>query len=189
MHPLIVRAADGALPEWAEASRKRREHVQRVSDLLETWAGRLRLDPRDASRWRAAGILHDALRDADPESLRRLVSPELQDLPPKMLHGPAVAARLREEGVADDPLLLAIAWHTLGHPGFDALGKALYLADYTEPGRDYESPDLAAKRERVPSDMEGVLREVATDRIGRSLRRGRPLLQHTVHFWNSLVGR
>lgn len=187
LHPLVAAAAAGRLPDWAEASPDRREHVARVAELMERWAGRAGLGERDRARWRAAGILHDALRDADFDRLRPLVAPELRDSPGKMLHGPAVAARLRQEGVEDEPLLLAVAWHTLGHPDFDTLGRALYLADYTEPGRDYESADLASKRARVPDAMRDVLREVARDRIGHSLGQGRPLLDPTVGFWNALV--
>jgi HD superfamily phosphohydrolase YqeK len=187
VHPLLRDAADGRLPDWAEASTDRREHVARVASLMGEWAGRAGLSDDDRARWRAAGLLHDALRDADFDSLRPLVGPDLEDAPGKMLHGPAAAARLRGEGVTDEPLLLAIAWHTLGHPDFDLLGKALYLADYTEPGRDYESPDLAAMRDRVPAEVGAVLREVATARIGRSLERGRPLLDPTIGFWNALL--
>ncbi len=187
LHPVLVDAAAGRPPGWAKLSPGRRQHVGRVADLMETWAERLGIDERDTARWRAAGLLHDALRDADFDSLRPLVEPGLRDLPGKMLHGPAAAARLRSDGVDDAPILLAVAWHTLGHPDFDRLGRALYLADYTEPGRDYESPELAARRDRVPDDMDGVLREVAADRIGRSVQRGRPLIEPTVGFWNRLV--
>lgn len=187
LHPLIAAAAAGRLPGWAEVSETRREHVARVSALMGCWAERLELADHDTARWRAAGLLHDALRDADFDRLRPLVDDDLRHAPGKMLHGPAAAARLRLEGIDDEPLLLAIAWHTLGHPRFDALGHALYLADYTEPGRDYESDELARKRDRVPGEMDAVLVEVATDRIARSLHRRRPLLEPTVGFWNALL--
>lgn len=154
---------------------------------MERWARVLGLPATDVTRWRAAGMLHDSLRDAGFDDLRPLVGPELRDRPGKMLHGPAAAARLRDAGVEDAPLLLAVSWHTLGHPGFDRLGKALYLADYLEPGRDYESAELAHRRDRVPAELDAVLREVAVDRIGRSLERGRPLLRPTIDFWNALV--
>lgn len=187
MHPVLEAAAGGELPRWAEASPDRREHMGRVSDLMATWAGRLDLPDADVLRWRAAGMLHDALRDADFETLRPLVGPDLKDSPGKMLHGPAAAARLRRDGVEDEALLLAVSWHTLGHPDFDRLGRALYLADYTEPGRDYESEHLASLRARVPAEMAAVLREVATARIQRSLERGRPLLDPTIGFWNAII--
>ncbi|MFW5950801.1 MAG: HD domain-containing protein [Gemmatimonadota bacterium] len=187
LHPRIADAAAGRLPAWAEATAERREHVARVAGLMGKWAGRLGLSPVDTARWRASGLLHDSLRDAAFETLRPLVGPELRDAPGKMLHGPAAAARLRQDGVDDEPLLLAIAWHTLGHPDFDPLGKALYLADYTEPGRAYESPGLAALRARVPEELDAALQEVAVARIGRSLQRRRPLLTPTVEFWNSIL--
>lgn len=161
--------------------------MRRVADLMGTWAEDLALSDDQVGRWRAAGLLHDSLRDADFETLRPLVDPELRDAPGKMLHGPGAAARLRRDGVTDEPLLLAVAWHTLGHPDFDRLGRALYLADYTEPGREYESEALATMRTRVPDAMEEVLRQVATARIQRSLERGRPLLDPTIRFWNGIV--
>ena len=187
MHPLIASAAEGRLPDWARASAKRRKHVARVADLLGRWADALDLEPDDRARWRAAGILHDALHDADFEDIRPLVGPDVRDWPGKMLHGPAAAARLASDGVEDRSLLLAITWHTVGHPDFDRLGKALYMADYLEPGREYESDKQARRRAKAPREMDAVLRDVAIDRIARSLRKGRPLLPPTVRFWNAMA--
>lgn len=187
MHPLLTAAAEGRLPDWAEASPSRRDHMVRVAEVMTEWAGRLGIDPRDRTRWRAAAMLHDALRDADPETLRSRVPAELRALPGGMLHGPAAAARLEDEGVVDGPLLTAIRWHTMGHPDLDRLGRALYLADFTEPGRGYDPERLAELRERVPGEMYAVLVEVAAHRIGRSLDGAYPLREPTVAFWNALV--
>jgi HD superfamily phosphohydrolase YqeK len=188
VHPLIAAAAEGHPPAWAEATKSRRAHMRRVGEVMGEWALDLDLPQDDVARWRAAGVLHDALRDADFDTLRPLVGPELRDRPGRMLHGPAAAARLREEGVTDGALLLAISWHTLGHPDFDALGKALYLADYLEPGRDYASKKLARMREDVPESMDRILSRVARSRIRRMVKKGRPLLDPTVRFWNGIVG-
>lgn len=187
MHPIVSAAAEGELPAWAEASESRRAHMRRVADVMERWASVWGLPDEEITRWRATAMLHDALRDAEFDALRPIVDPVLRDRPGKMLHGPATATRLRDEGVEDHALVLAVAWHTLGHPGFDRLGRALYLADYLEPGREYESDAMAARRERVPEALDEVLRDVAADRIGRSLERGRPLLTPTIDFWNGLV--
>jgi HD superfamily phosphohydrolase YqeK len=132
-------------------------------------------------------MLHDALRDAAPDSLRQQVEPELAGLPVEVLHGPAAARRLREDGVRDELLLLAVAWHTAGHPDFDRLGRALYLADHLEAGRPYESHVIADRRRRVPHDMDAVLRQTAAERIARLVSQGRPLLDPTVRFWNGLA--
>lgn len=132
-------------------------------------------------------MLHDALRDADPDALRPRVPEGLKDLPAGMLHGPAAAARLAGDGVEDESLLLAVRWHTTGHPAFDRLGRALYLADFAEPGRSGDADRLAALRSRVPGAMDAVLVEVAAERIGRTLAGAHRLRVQTVDFWNSLV--
>ena len=187
MHPLLNAAAEGDLPEWARAGERRRAHVARVSALMGDWADQLGLGSHERGRWRAAGLLHDALRDGDPELLRMAVPPGMADLPPKLLHGPAAAERLRQEGVDDDLFLRAIAYHTLGHPALDRLGRALYLADYLEPGREDMPPGTAALRSRCPAEMDDVMRDVAARRVARLLETKKPLRPETVAFWNRVV--
>lgn len=187
MHAVIDAAADGRLPGWAEASPDRLAHMARVAEVMDDWGRQLGLGPGERRRWRATAMLHDALRDADPETLRRWVPDSLSDLPGGMLHGPAAAERLADEGVEDEPLLLAVRWHTTGHPGFDPLGRALYLADFAEPGRNRDAERLGRLRARVPMEMDAVLVEVAADRIGRTLAGAHRLRHQTVDFWNSLV--
>lgn len=188
MHPLIDDAADGRLPDWAQATPDRRDHMVRVADVMAGWAEAWGLEPETRRRWRATAMLHDALRDADPETLRRRVPAALRDLPGGLLHGPAAAERLEEAGVDDGPLLTAVRWHTMGHPDFGRLGKALYLADFTEPGRRHATDRLAELRERVPGELDAVLTEVTAERIGRTLAGRHPLREPTVTFWNAIVG-
>jgi 2-amino-4-hydroxy-6-hydroxymethyldihydropteridine diphosphokinase len=175
------------MPDWAEASPRRREHALRVADLMGSWAVDLGLDAVGVDRWRAAGLLHDALRDADPEGLRSRVSPDLRDLPAFVLHGPAAAERLRVDGVADGGLLRAVAYHTLGHASLDALGKALYAADFLEPGRDFLNDWRADLRARVPTELDAVVMEVLAARIAHLIERGRPVRSETMGFWNSMA--
>jgi HD superfamily phosphohydrolase YqeK len=162
--------------------------MQRVSTLLGEWADALDLARDDRTRWRAAGYLHDALRETSPDELRPLVPDPLKDLAGKLLHGPAAAARLRADGIADEDFLRAVAYHTIGHPGLDELGRALFIADYVEPGRRYEPQRLAALRARMPAARDDVLRDVLRSRIDRLLRDGRPMRTETVAFWNTVNG-
>jgi HD superfamily phosphohydrolase YqeK len=185
---LIEAAAAGELPAWAEAGPRRRAHMARVARLMDAWAAQLGLDEAERMRWRAAAWLHDALRDADPERLRAMLDSDRPEWPAGLLHGPATAARLEAEGVRDEALLRAVAWHTIGHPEMDRLGHALYIADYIEPGRTYEPERLAVLRARMPAALDAVLREVAERRIGHLLRSGRALAPESVAFWNRLTG-
>lgn len=187
-HPVVSRAAEGSLPDWAIAGDRRRAHMARVAELMGNWADTLGLTTDDRTRWVAAAYLHDALRDEDPTVLRRRVPPVERPLPGPVLHGPAAAERLRIDGVLDGELLLAVAWHTLGDPRFGPLGRALYVADFLEPGRSYLPEWRAELRGRMPGALDEVTLEVARARMGRGLERGAPVQARTVDFWNVLVG-
>lgn len=184
---VIRAAARGEMPAWAEVTPARREHIERVAALLEEWADRAGLDPADRERWVAAGRLHDALRDADPERLSREVPAELRGLAAPLLHGPAVAERLK--GEADAEFLTAVGYHTLGHPSFGRLGKALYLADFLEPGRDFETEWRDTLRQRMPGELEAVTVEVLAARIAHLVRERKPMRPETAAFWSALVAR
>jgi predicted HD superfamily hydrolase involved in NAD metabolism len=185
---LLEAAAAGRLPSWSQVSPHRFAHMRRVSVLLGDWADRLELSSADRMRWRAAGYLHDALRETAPDELRSLVPDPMKDLAGKLLHGPAAAERLRAEGVDDDDFLRAVAYHTIGHPDLDALGRALFIADYIEPGRRYDPEGLAVLRARMPAARDTVLRDVLRARLDRLLREGRPMRAETVAFWNVVNG-
>jgi len=188
LHPIVEDAAEGRLPEWAAVGPSRREHVERVAELLDSWAVTLGLDDGERRRWRSVGFLHDVLREADPEALRERVPPDLARLPRPVLHGPAAAERLRIEGVRDGELLRAVAFHTIGDAGLGRLGRALYSADFLEPGRSFLHEWRSSLRERMPEELDSVCREVAGARISNLLERGSSLLPQTVGFWNALVG-
>jgi HD superfamily phosphohydrolase YqeK len=178
--PVVLAAGRGELPAWVEMSPRRRAHAGRVAALLEGWAGGLGIPPDEVARWRAAGWLHDVLRDARPEELRPLLPAAFRELPPKLLHGPAAAERLA--GQADDELLDAIRYHTLGSPRFGRLGRALYLADFLEPGRTFRRDWAASLRSRMPDAMDGVLAEVVRERVEHVLSAGGTLHPETLAF-------
>lgn len=186
LSPIIRAAARGELPEWARASEKRRAHIGRVAALLGEWAQALELPEQERTRWVAAGWLHDVLREAHPDELRPLVPEAFRELPPKLLHGPAAAERLA--GEADVELLEAIRYHTLGSARFGRLGRALYLADFLEPGRRYEPEWTAALRARMPHDFDGVLSEVVEARVGYVTESGSTLHPETRALYEQVKG-
>ncbi len=180
-------AAAGRLPSWAVVTPERRAHIERVAQLLDAWGEALHAKAAERRRWRAAAWLHDALRDAPAEHLRAELPQAFQPWPDPLLHGPAAAERLRAEGLADDALLRAVAYHTLGHPDLDRGGRLLYLADFLEPGRGFEPVLRAALRARMPAALEDVLNRVVAARLGWLLETGRAIQPESLEFWNSLV--
>lgn len=172
------------LPDWAVVTDRRRGHIARVAALLAAWAGEMRVDEREAAAWQDAARWHDALRDAPEAQLRALV-PEGRYSGP-MLHGPAAAARLEADGERRASVLAAVRYHTVGCAQWDRTGRALYMADFLEPGRDWGLADRAFLTAHVPHDFDGVFRQVVRQRLEWALREGNILYPETVELWNSV---
>ena len=161
------------LPSWAVATAERRAHIERVVTLLGKWADAMRASPAERARWQRAGWLHDALRDAPAAS--------------ELDHGPLAADRAATDGETDRGVLDAVRYHSIGYAGWDHVGRMLYLADFLDPEREFDRDARRDLAGRVPTDRDGVLREVARRRIAWTVRSGWPLREETVAFWNSLV--
>lgn len=187
LHERVAAAAEGVLPEWACVGPERLAHIERVADLMESWARDLRLDEGERARWRAAAYLHDALREVDPDELRAELPERYESLPGPVLHGPAAAERLRREGVHDESLLRSVAYHTVGHPDLDRMGRGLYAADFLEPGRPFLNVWRAELRARMPDEVDEVTREILGARIRHLVDCGVRLLEPTVAFWNGVL--
>lgn len=174
-------------PPWARMSAKRHAHVERVAALARRWAEAMEISSDEAGRWLRAVWLHDALRDEAPETLVARV-PAGEGWPPALLHGPASAARAAEAGERDPGVLLAVRFHSVGHPEWDMVGRTLYCADFLEPGRKFDRTERADLADRYPEAPEEVLLEVARRRLRRLLDRGWPVPETTWRFWNGLAG-
>lgn len=173
------------MPSWAVASDRRRAHVARVVALLDGWADAMGVASEERAAWVDAGRYHDALRDADEPTLRRLASDPAA--PIDLLHGPAAAVRLARDGEARADVLDAVRWHTVGSASWTRVGRALYLADYLEPGRKFARGERAFLASTVPRDFDGAFRQVVRLRLDASLRDGRPLHPQTVALWNAIT--
>jgi HD superfamily phosphohydrolase YqeK len=176
------RALHLELPTWAVVSAERRGHIERVAALLDAWAVAMEIDAREAAAWRDAARWHDALRDAPEDHLRPLVPHAAYG--GSMLHGPAAAARLEAEGERRADVLAAVRYHTVGWARWDRTGRALYMADFLEPGRQWESADRGFLAAHVPDDFDGVFRQVVRQRLEWALRVANALYAETVELWN-----
>lgn len=172
------------LPSWAQVSDKRRKHIARVVALLDEWADAMHLSHKERDAWRMAGVHHDALRDAPEDQLRHLAGDDEREV--EILHGPAVANLLAAKGGVSAGVLSAIRHHTVGSPDWDRTGKALFMADFLEPGRNFARRDRAFLAAQVPTDFDGVFRQVLRARLEHSLREGFSLFPETVDLWNAV---
>jgi 2-amino-4-hydroxy-6-hydroxymethyldihydropteridine diphosphokinase len=172
------------LPAWSIASTKRRAHIARVTALIDSWASAMRLDDAERKAWHDAARWHDALRDA-PESALREIVPDL-DVPAGALHGPAAAVRLAEDGESRGEVLDAIRWHTIGDPSWGRTGKALYMADFLEPGRRFERGRRALLASSVPSDFDDAFRQVVRARLAPRIAKGEPMHAYAAALWEAV---
>jgi len=171
------------LPAWAQVSEKRRNHIVRVTTLLAEWAEVMRVPSKERAAWLDAGVFHDALKDASDDELYALVGNVTYE--PQMIHGPAAAAYLEQHGERRQSVLDAVRYHTVGYLDWDRTGRALYMADFLEPGRKFSQRDRAFLAAQVPHDFDGVFRQVVRARLEWSLHEGYSLFPETVALWNA----
>lgn len=169
-------------PSWGIASDKRQAHVGRVVALLNDWSRAMALREIETEAWRDAGWWHDALRDADERTLRAMTG-ELH-APVGLLHGPAAALRLEAHGEQRLDVLEAVRWHTVGSANWTRTGKALYMADFLEPGRPFMQADRAFLARLVPTAFDDTFRTVVRMRLEWALREGKGLAAETIALWN-----
>jgi nicotinate-nucleotide adenylyltransferase len=95
-----------------------------------------------------AGILHDITKDMPKDKQLLLCekygiildNSEIET--PALLHSRTGAEMARELFGVSDEIYEAIRWHTTGKPDMSTLEKIIYLADFTEPNRDFEGVDV-----------------------------------------------
>jgi 2-amino-4-hydroxy-6-hydroxymethyldihydropteridine diphosphokinase len=172
------------LPTWARVGPRRLAHISRVTTLIVEWADEMRIAPDERDAWHDAALFHDSLRDAPVEELREIAGDPT--IPDPVLHGPAAAVLLSRGGETRSDVLEAIRWHTVGCRSGSRCGKALYMADYLEPGRPFGRADRAYLAARAPTDFDGTLRQVVRERIEWMLGQGFELPSETVALWNEL---
>jgi len=180
---------DEGPPPWAVMTPSRRAHVTRVVALLDQWADAQGVSSHERARWRRAGWLHDALKDAPLESLRGVQDAEFRDASPKLWHGPAAAARATREGEQDAGVLAAVRYHTVGSATWDRVGHMLYLADHLEPGRPHDPRERASLVERVAAGGDEVEAVVTLVLTRRSVHTSADRMHPQTVAWLRTLGR
>lgn len=144
----------------------------------------MRLPPAEARAFVDVGMLHDAVRDASEAELRRITCDT--DTPVGLLHGPAAAFMLENDGEKRRDVLDAVRYHTVGNVRWGTLGRALYMADFLEPGRKFMKQDRYFLSLQVPNAFDAVFRQVVRMRLEWTVREGNQIFPETVALWNSL---
>ena len=174
----------------AGMSEKRAAHARRVARACAELAARFGAADELA---RLAGLLHDACREWAPAALLDAavrhgipVGQLEQAQPVALLHGPVAAAELAEEGLCE-AAASAIAVHTVGAAGMTTLQKCLYLADFSEPGREF--PGVGEVRRLAETSLDDAVAEAARMSLVSVLCKGRGIALGGVELYNELNDR
>jgi predicted HD superfamily hydrolase involved in NAD metabolism len=136
-----------------------------------------------------AGLLHDYAREepaaellAEAARLGIAIGPVQARRPVALLHAPVGAAQLVEQGLVDAESAGAVARHTVGGPGMTPLEKCLYLADFCEPGREFDGLERvrALARTSLEEAVAAAARITLLDLIGR----GRGVVPDALALYN-----
>lgn len=166
-------------------SRKRYRHTVRVGRLCRDICVRYGLDPQAGC---FTGLAHDLAREWRDEDLIELAGHDphpfsaLESERPLLLHGRAGAIFLAERFSVDNPEVLdAIRYHTFGRRGYGSLGKALFLADYLEPGRRFIGTEFRQAVLTLPLD------EAVRAIVDHAVSRGKSLAEPTRAMYDEMA--
>ena len=173
----------------AAVPEKRFRHSLGVAGEARRMAERFGADP---VRARLAGLLHDCAKGipvaeqvATCDRLGVALDAETRACPP-VVHG-FLGAHLARTlyGVEDEAVLGAIRLHTVGGEGMTLLEKIVYLADATEPGRDF--PGVEEVRGAAERSVDEGLRAFIATQLRRFAEVGKPFHPGMIRLWNELV--
>ena len=140
-------------------TKKRFIHSLNVMELAAELAAAHGIDQEKAA---IAGLLHDCAKNIEADESLRLCEEfqidiiDVEKLQPKLLHGKVGAVlATKEYGVDDEEILDAIRHHTLGRENMTTMDKIVFIADYVEPGRNFEG--IEELRELAFTDLDKTM--------------------------------
>lgn len=103
--------------------------------------------PEKTDMLRAAALLHDIAKELSSEKqlnyIERfdIITDSAKDVPPAVMHAAAAPGAVAElfSDYADPEILSAVRWHTTGRRGMTVFDAVIFIADYTEATRRYDS--------------------------------------------------
>jgi nicotinate-nucleotide adenylyltransferase len=160
-------------------------HVTGVESQAVMLAMHWGIDPETAA---VAGILHDITKAQSKEKQLKLCEKygilleKAEKENPSLLHARTGAALAKERFGVSDEIVEAIRWHTTGKPDMNTLEKILYLADYTEPNRDFEG--VEELRALCFEDLDKAMALGLQMSIDDLNERGKPIFHDTMDAYN-----
>ncbi|MBQ3124388.1 MAG: bis(5'-nucleosyl)-tetraphosphatase (symmetrical) YqeK [Clostridia bacterium] len=171
-----------------ELDEKRYKHSISVADEAVRLAG---LYGGDKEKAYLAGLIHDCAKCLPYDKAIELAKKYgcvLDDETlacPGVVHAPigAVVAE-HEYGISDTEILDAIRYHTVARKGMTLLDKIIYLADMTEPYRDFNGVENL--RKLCNEDIDLAFCEALRRSLQFNIEKGNIMHPNTLYAWNEM---
>lgn len=169
-------------------SQKRLSHCLGVEKAAIDLAQRFGANPIQAG---LAGLLHDYAKEEPAESFLAIIDregldPDLKNWGNEIWHGLVGQYLIAQDlGLTDQPVLQAIAHHTIGSANMSLLDKIVYVADYIEHGRDFPGVDRA--RELAETDLDAAVAYETARTLAHLASKGLPIYPQTLETYNAYV--
>lgn len=121
-------------------------HVQRVEATAVRLAAKYGVDQEKAS---IAGLVHDYAKQRPDQDFvdaikANQLEPDLLNWNNAIWHGVVGPVFIKAElHIYDEEILDAVRYHTTGNQFMTPLAQIIYMADYIEPGRDFDGVEQA----------------------------------------------
>jgi predicted HD superfamily hydrolase involved in NAD metabolism len=165
------------------------EHTLRVVDTaLQLAHHHEDVDPTKA---KIAATFHDYCKCWPIDQLRAWIEeyhPDLLHYHAELWHAPVAAEVARIDfSLHDEDILHAIRSHTSARPGMSPLEKVIYLADFTEPYRDF--PGVDHVRELAKIDLDNALYQALDTTLIQLIERQKQIYPLTLEARNEYLQR
>lgn len=167
---------------------KRYKHTLRVTETARKLAKLFSVDIKKAE---LAAIFHDYAKHRPKEEMRQLIltsdlPKDLLDYHSELWHAPVGAMLVNEEvGIEDHDILQAIRSHTTGRPSMSPLEKIIFLADYSEPHRQF--PGVEQVRILSMKDLNAAMLVAISQMIHYLVEKQVLVYPNTLLTYNDLI--
>ncbi|MGF3113666.1 bis(5'-nucleosyl)-tetraphosphatase (symmetrical) YqeK [Facklamia sp. P9177] len=169
-------------------SKRRFDHVMGVEKKALELA---KLYEEDIEKASIVALMHDYAKEIESEAMLNLAQAfwsdeRLKDATEGIWHGFAAAQILKTDlACQDDEIIQAVAAHTTGWHQMSKLAKILYIADYTEEGRNFKGVNKVRKLSQIDLDKACFLKMRMT--VKHLMKRQEYLFPLQIEVYNSWI--
>lgn len=170
--------------------KKRYEHSLGVCEECVRMAKQFGADKEKAF---VAGLLHDCAKCLTKEEEKKIIDKykinidRMTEKCEPVMHAPLGAALAEHEyGIDDKEVLDAIRYHTVARENMTLLEKIVYVADMTEPQRDY--PGVDELRRVSEKSIDKAYAMAVRCSLLHNINKGSVIHPNTLEAWNEICG-